>query len=211
MKRSSDYSIAIGAGIATGLLTLPLLKNIDVQFPYEAPHIVLVVLLPIVWVVGIGLGRFLSRWFPFFGQFSRYAVAGFLSAGIDFGVLNSLIFLTGISAGIGFGVFKGAGYILGNINAYLWNKYWTFRKYEADGTLSLRAVGREYGKFLTVGVVGFLLNVGVALVIVNGIGPQFGWSDVAWANIGAAAGSAVAILWNFTGYKLFVFRDTMRP
>lgn len=139
-------------------------------------------------------------------QFSRYVASGFLSFAIDFGILNFLILLTGVASGWGLAVFKGSSYIVANVNAYLWNKYWVFQLYKPLERVSFRGIFREYGRFLIVSIIGFLINVSLTSFIVDVIGPQFGFSEKLWANVAAATAAAITIIWNFAGYKLFVFK-----
>ncbi len=207
--RDGDYRIAAIAGFFTGVFMLPVLYNLAIAFPFGLPYVSIVFIIPVFWVIGIWLGKVLSRWLGIMPQFSRYAAAGFLSFAIDFGITNTLIFFTGIASGRWFAVFKAAGYVVANVNAYIWNKYWVFRQYTPDERVSLRTVAREYGKFLTVSVIGFVINVSVASLVVDVIRPQFGFAEKAWANIALIIATAITIIWNFAGYKLFVFRKSV--
>lgn len=201
----SDYTLAIISGFFTGIFLLPTLSALEVTLPWGLPNAIVLVVVPILWVIGIRLGKFLARWVAAMEQFAKYVAAGFLSAAIDFGVLNILLAWFGVHEGLLFAVSKGLSFIGGNINAYLWNRLWVFRaQSKADGS----TIAEEYGRFLIVSVIGLGINVGVASVIVNVISPQFGVTPAVWANIAAVIAAAVAIVWNFAGYKLIVFRKT---
>lgn len=160
----------------------------------------LIVLVPILWILGVNLGYFLGRWFGFFNQFGKFAAIGFTNAAVDFGVLNLLIFYSGIAVGIWFSVFKAASFIVAAVHSYFWNKYWAFEA----GTSGVS--GQEFFKFLSITVGAALVNVVVASIIVNIVGPQFALTSEAWANVGAVVGSAVALLLSFAGFRKFVFR-----
>lgn len=138
-----------------------------------------------------------------FAQFGKFAAVGLLNFAIDFGVLNLLMLTSGITEGITFSAFKAASFVVANINSYFWNKFWTFR---AGGRTN---VAGEYGQFLMVSLVGIVLNVGAASVVVNFISPQFGIGLTLWANLGAVAGAAAGLVWNFLGYKFIVFRSSV--
>lgn len=201
---SKDYILALFTGVLTGLFLQPTLSILKVELPLGIPLVALTVIMPVLWVLGIWLGGVLSRFLPFMAQFAKYVAAGFLSAAIDFGVLNLLLLYFGVTAGSLYSLSKAISALAGNINAYAWNKLWTFKAVsQAD---DITAVGKEYGKFLLISVVGLALNVGVASFIVNVIRPQFGISPEVWANLGVVAGAAIVIIWNFTGYKFFVFK-----
>lgn len=131
-------------------------------------------------------------------QFSKYLLVGAINTILDFGVLNALMFGTGITAGIGYAVFKSVSVFTAFTNSYLLNTYWTFGV--RDGFSS-----REFIKFSAVSASSFLLNVGIASFIVNVLPPPSGMSLLLWANIGAAVAAASAAIVNFFGYKFFVF------
>ena len=160
----------------------------------------LVVLGPVLWVLGVNLGYFLGRWLAFFNQFGKFTAIGFTNAAVDFGILNFLIFYSNSASGVLFSVFKGISFVVAAVHSYFWNKYWAF---EARGS---GVSGQEFFKFFSVTIVAFFINVAVASIIVNLIGSRFGFSSEAWANVGAAGGAAVALLFSFTGFRKFVFK-----
>ena len=194
---AKDYLIAAIVGLVTAILTLPILKNLEVALPFNS--LLVLIIIPILWITGIWLGAFLSRWLSFMRQFARFSVAGFLAAAIDFGILNFLMFMTGLVSGLPFTIFKSISFMIAATNSYFVNKFWTFRK-------SKEVNYKEYLQFLAVSAVGISINVGIATLIVNGLGPQFGLEPKIWANIGAVAGSAIGLIWNFIGFKMIVFK-----
>lgn len=147
------------------------------------------------------LARFnsLKERHPFVPQFIRFLCVGFLNTGIDFGVLNTLIYLTGKSSGIYFPIFKSISFIIAVTNSYLMNKHWTFKSSENERT-------GEFLKFFGVNIIGWGINVGVATYIVNYVSAPSGFSPVLWANIGAFSAVAFTLIWNFIGMKFIVFK-----
>lgn len=137
-------------------------------------------------------------------QAIKFVLVGILNTGIDFGVLNILMRVSGISSGSGYTFFKGISFVAAVINSYFLNKLWTFK-----GTGSGKTQ-KEFVQFLIVSVIGFGVNVGVASFVVNVISPRFpysGVSEVIWANIGAVVATACSMVWNFIGYKFIVFKN----
>lgn len=136
---------------------------------------------------------------PFAPQFIRFFCVGLLNTGIDFGVLNFLIYLTGKSSGVYFPVFKSVSFIVAVTNSYFMNKRWTFKSSESAKT-------SEFLKFFGVNIVGWGINVGVATYVVNYVSAPAGISPVLWANIGAFSAVAFTLVWNFIGMKFIVFK-----
>ena len=133
-------------------------------------------------------------------QFIKFLLVGVLNTGIDFGVLNLLMLSTGITSGIYYSVFKAISFICSVTNSYIWNKRWTFKKGK-----SLEK--KEFSKFFIISLMAFGINIGVASVLVNIIGPVGGISPYVWANISALAAAGFTTLINFFGYKYLVFKD----
>ncbi len=127
---------------------------------------------------------------------------------IDFGVLNLLIFIFEISTGIYYSVFKGISFIVAVTNSYFWNKLWVFREVGPKGKVKIPQSKGEFLRFLAVTLFGFGINVGLASLVVylSSLGHPTGVWEKYWANIGAAFGSLIAMIWNFAGYKLWAFK-----
>ena len=133
-------------------------------------------------------------------QFIKFLTVGLLNTGIDFGVLNLLMFSTGITSGFYYSVFKAISFTCGVTNSYIWNKRWTFKK-------GNKLEKKEFSKFFTVSLIAFGVNIGVASILVNFVGPIGNISSYAWANISALAAAGFTTLINFFGYKYLVFKD----
>lgn len=192
-----DIIAGLVAGELSAILVLFVFKNLAINVGSFRWGILIA--LPILSGIGLAIASYLSRFWTTLWQLAKYFLVGILNTLIDFGVLNLLIFLTGIASGIFFSLFKATSFLVAVVNSYFWNKFWTFEKKGGVG-------GREFGQFFLVSVVAILVNVGVASLLVNVIGPQGGFTPKLWANIAALAGSITAFLLNFLGYKLIVFR-----
>lgn len=198
MTLKKNYFFAALAGFITGIIFIPIFKNLGINIPYR--ELVLVIFWPAFFIFGVFVGKLISRKLLWFWQLTKFAEVGFLNTAIDFGVLNLLIFFTGIPSGIYFSFFKAASFAVANINSYFWNRFWVFEAKETPSS-------KEYAQFLVVSLVAIGINVGVASLVVNFIPIQFGLSSVVWANIGAAVGVGSGLIWNFLGYKFVVFKN----
>ncbi len=187
-------------GFYTGFIAWRIFVFLEVPLFGGVSFAWLMALVPALWILGVNLGYFLGRWFNFFNQFGKFAAIGFTNAAVDFGILNLLIFYFSVAAGVWFSVFKGVSFIISAFHSYFWNKYWTFEAGQSGVT------GQEFFKFFIISVIATLVNVIAASIVVNLVGPQFGLSGQVWANIGAVAGSATALVFSFLGFRMFVFR-----
>ncbi|OHB17320.1 MAG: hypothetical protein A2913_01590 [Parcubacteria group bacterium RIFCSPLOWO2_01_FULL_40_65] len=195
-----DLIFSLITGFYTGFITWRIFNFLGVPGFDGFSYFWLLAFIPFLWVLGVNLGYFLGRWLGFFNQFGKFSAIGFTNAAVDFGILNLLIFYSGASAGILFSVFKGISFTAAATHGYFWNKYWTFEAVKTDVS------GQEFFKFFSVSVLAGLINVLIASIVVNLVGPQLGLSGEAWANLGAVAGSAVALIASFAGFRMFVFK-----
>ena len=197
MKKDLQTVTFIGAGV--GLFAQFIIQNlVDAPTLYLRLAIFFVCLLfaPFALFVASLIGRAI----PVAYQFAKFAAVGSLNNAIDFGIVNFLIFISGIASGWTFSVFKTVSFFAGTTNSFFWNKFWTFGAKE-------KPRAEEAMKFYAVAIVGGIINVGMASFVVNGIQAPVDISPKVWANVGTLAGVAGSFLWNFLCYKFFVFKS----
>lgn len=137
-------------------------------------------------------------------QFCKCTLVGVSNTLVDLAVFNALLFITGISRqGRGVVVLMGVSFYFAVTNSFIWNKKWTFRNKSSDN----KALKKQIATFFLVSLGGLALNLGAGQVIVNVIGPHWGINPTLWANFGKITGIILTVMWNFTGYKLIVFRQ----
>jgi putative flippase GtrA len=198
-----DVFVSAIVGMITAIIWTGIFVRLGIPEKYGVGNgiWVLVIIIPIVFVFGLYLGKWLSSWKMFFNSFAKYVMIGFLNAGVDFGVFNLLMFATSIEKGQSIVFFKVASFIVAFINSYFWNKRWAFNAGNTGGG------GAEFVKFATVTVIGAVLNVGITSGIVNFVPPAGAISQLSWNNLAAAVAAVIVLIWNFAGYKLVVFKS----
>ena len=193
-KKDSIASLSVGLLIA--MLSLIISKNIGINFIYLLPS---VALFPLLSFSGLFVSSLVLKKIPVLFQAAKFLLVGALNTFVDLGVLNLLILLFSVEAGFLFSIFKGSSFAVAVINSYAWNKYWTFESAAGDKK-------KEFSKFLVVSIIGFILNVGIASLLVNILKAPEGIDPKVWANIAALFATIASMVWNFTGYKLMVFK-----
>jgi putative flippase GtrA len=162
--------------------------------------LILAVSFPILTVICLWLSWFLGKRFLWIFQMAKYLLIGVLATIADLGVLNLLMWISGVATGVSFSAFKGISFVMATTAKYFGDKFWAFEKTERAG------MGKEFSQFFIVTLIGLGLNVGAASLVVNVIGSQFGMSEKLWANVGGIAAAFAVTAWNFIGYKFFVFK-----
>src|SRR3989344_6644799 len=127
-----DLKISFLVGVAAGILILPTLRNLGITLNLKVALLAaggLTVFTPAGYLVAY----WLSRWWPVMLQFVKFGIVGGLNGMIDLGILNLLIYFSGLAAGFWYSVFKSASFIAAVTNSYFWNKYWTFKSESGAG------------------------------------------------------------------------------
>jgi len=145
--------------------------------------------------------------FPFIRQFAKFALVGVMNTLVDLLVLNIETIITSVRVGSGYAIQKGLSFMVAVIFSYFVNKRWTFQDQSREDE------GKKFSQFLFVSVIGMVINVSVATIAVTYIKPVvnsfLAWpflTDQIWVNLGALCGTAIGLVWNFIGYKFWVFK-----
>ena len=207
MKNKKDILLAFILGLICGLLMLFITKNLATEsaiFAKILPYAnYLPIIFPLICAFGMFVVGFLSEVAPSLYQIAKFVLVGGTNFLVDMGVLNILIFVTGVSQGTEQSLFKATSFTVAVINSYFWNKFWVFKR------TSTETAGKEFLQFFIVSIAGFLINVGVDKVLVDVTGPLGHIPLKTWAQLAAMISAAVALFWNFAGYKFIVF-DTKK-
>jgi len=156
------------------------------------------IIFPIIFLSGILLAKFLSRTIKAIYQFIKFIEVGILSTAIDFGILNLLIWITGITGGLIIAPLNATPFLVSSTNSYFLNKSWTFQSKES-------AWGKKFPKFLIISGIGLGINTGIVVLGTSLISPLLGLSSGAWVNLMKVLATSVSMTWNFLGYKFWVF------
>jgi putative flippase GtrA len=140
-------------------------------------------------------------------QFSKFFIIGVINTLVDIVILNIETIMTGAKEGAPYAIQKGFSFMVAVIFSYFMNKYWAFQDKNKEGE------GRKFSQFIFVSLVGMAINMTVATLVVtylkapiNGILHMSFLTDQIWVTVGALCGSASGLIWNFIGYKFWVFK-----
>lgn len=134
-----------------------------------------------------------------FFQFLKFALVGVANTAVDFFILNSLMWIFKIYSGWPMFFFNVTSFSAAVINSYFLNKYWTFSNTQKE------RVAAQFAKFFLISVVGATVNSSIVYFGTTFLTPAFGLSSVFWANGVKAVAVIASLIWNFAGYKRWVF------
>ena len=195
-----DILAAFIIGEVSALIFLAILRSLEIGEKFLRLIWFLPLALPAGVIFATFLCQILGKKYLIVFQAGKSFLIGILNTAIDFGVLNFLMGIFGITSGVFYSIFKGISFSTATINSYFWNKFWAFGQKETSPGI------KEFSKFASIALFGLLIHIFVASLIVNVIGPQFGISTKIWANIGALIAVFFGFSWNFLGYKFIVFK-----
>jgi len=134
-------------------------------------------------------------------KFIKFFMVGLLNTFVDLGILNILLFTTGLGhkGGAAYSLFKAISFSAAVINSYYFNKLWVFK-----GQGQKKEVA-QFSTFLIISIIGGFINVFSATTVVTSV-PVILVDPHIWPTVGALCGSLTAFTWNFLGYNYFVFR-----
>ena len=203
--KKNDLFLALAIGFSSALMLIFVGRNLSEEnkfFEKLMPYANwLFLIFPLVCGGGIVATHFAAK---IAGralyQFGKFFLVGGFNFLLDAAILNFFLFATKLAAGWPQTGFKSASIFWSIISSYLWNKYWTF----SGGSKENK--GKEIYQFLAISGVGFALNVSLDYVFVNMVGSFWNMKPILWAQFSAVLAAAIAMFWNFLGYKFIVFK-----
>lgn len=192
-----DFIIAFIVGELVAWLIWPVWLNLG--FGYWNLRWYLLILLPIVCAIGLWITSLIGKFLPIVWQFAKFGLIGILNTLLDFGILNLLSYTTKVYSGGWLIVINVFSFLAANLNSYFWNKSWTFNS-------KTRGAVNEFGRFLLVSVIGFVINSVILWFLTTLMKPIGGMRPQLWENAAKLVATVIYTIWNFIGYKLIVFK-----
>jgi len=193
-----DVILSLITGLGVGILFAWLVKNSALNIAYL--NWILPIFFPFLSLFCLWIAYLIGKKFLFVFQLAKFILIGALFALFDLVVLNGLMKWFGITEGAKYSIFVGVSFVIATSVKYAADKYWAFEKKEGS------KVAREFIGFFIITLISGGIQVAIASLIVNVVGPMFGMSSLAWANVGKIVGITFASAWNFLGYKFFIFK-----
>ena len=198
------------------------MKFIDIIFALISGRIIAFLLQDILmeWGISSGLYVNLAVWllFPAFSLFCLwiayligkkflfvYQIAKFLLVGavatiIDLKIFELFNWILSYFLLVSLLFSKGLSFLIATALKYVGNKYWAFLKHEKEN------IKKEITQFFFVTVVGMAIDIIAFYIFVNIIGTQYTISQTLWIKLSVVFAGIVAAVWNFIGYKFWVFK-----
>ncbi|MCX6758336.1 MAG: GtrA family protein [Candidatus Nealsonbacteria bacterium] len=203
MMKKIDILISAGIGAITAVYFMSLFGQPGFVEKLGGLGSLLWLLIPLFTFLApicLWIAFLIGKKYLFIFQLAKFILIGVMATIFDLGTLSAFIAYFGISSGIGYLAFKAISFIIATVLKYIPDKFWAFKKHETSG------LGKEFYQFFAITLIGLIINVSIANLIVNIVGPQFGLPAALWGNLGGIGAVIITFAWNFIGYKFFVFK-----
>jgi putative flippase GtrA len=131
------------------------------------------------------------------GTALRFGLVGVLKTALDFATFNLVLLLTSTEGGLIVLVANTAGFCVSVASSFVLNRRFTFRT---------AARSRGFSRYVAISLVGLLIYDGaLALVLVAG-DPR----GTLALNVAKVVPLGASMVWNFVGYRYFVFAPRPR-
>lgn len=171
-----------------GEFTLPDIQILSTIMTY------LYIILPVICIIALWLANEVSKFIKGLIKIAKFVLVGTSNVFID--TLGFVLLRTffGAATDIVKTILKAGSFLIATANSYFWNKTWTFQE---DTTKEKSA--KEITTFYIVTIIGLLVNSGAFYLF-----------RIMFATLPDTAivilVAFISAVWNFVGYKLFVFK-----
>ncbi len=189
-----DIIFALIFGRIIGFLIGDFLRewNISIGFYWA---LVIWLVLPLISLCCLWIAYLMGRKFLFIFQGAKYLLVGAVATVIDLKTFEFLVWFSSIYI-----LAKVVSFIISTFLKYWGNKYWTFQKHEKED------MQREMMQFFIITLAGLIIDVSFFYYFSKIMGTQFGFPTAIWIKLSVIFAAFAAALWNFLGYKFFVFK-----
>lgn len=205
----TDIIFALIAGRILGFLIGDFLREWGINIGlYWALLIWLI--LPIVSLACLWLAYKIGRKMLFVFQGAKFFLVGAVATVFDLKIFEFLLWLFALHIPFSTLVAKSASFIISTFFKYWGNKHWAFSDYarsrEARQKHEKEDIHKEIIVFFSITLVGLAIDVMCFYYFLKVMGPQFGFPEAIWVKFSVIFAALIAALWNFLGYKFFVFK-----
>lgn len=194
---------AFFAGIITAFFLRLVFLNTDYNAipagPITLPLWSLFIILPLGESIGYVIAAKVFSKMPGARQLARFGIVGLMNFSVDAGILTALVVASGVAKGeevIGFNIVSAS---IAIINSYFWQRSWTFKE-------KAPASKKEFSVFVFITIIGIAINTAVVYFTTGVIHPFDGLTPERVVVVAKIIATFVSLIWNFLGYKFFVFR-----
>ncbi len=195
----TDVIFGLVCGRTIGYLVGDFLKawGVELNIYYQ---LMIWLAFPFFTLFCLWLAYLIGRKFLFIFQSAKFVLVGAFATIVDLKVFEWLVFAFSMAITVNPIIAKGLSFLFATALKFWGNKYWTFQKHEKEDVL------KEISQFFGVTAVGLIIDVVAYQYFTQVMGAQFGAPEAIWIKFSVIFAGLCAAIFNFLGYKFFVFK-----
>ena len=197
--KAIDVVFALIFGRIIGFLFGDFLREWGVNIGFYW-SLVIWLIFPLFSLLCLWIAYLIGRKFLFIFQSAKFLLIGAVSTVVDLKVFEFLAWLFSLYVPLSSVISKSISFIVATFLKYWGNKYWAFQKHEKED------IYKEVMQFFSITLVGLIIDVASFYYFTKVMGPQFQIPPAIWIKFSVIFAGLVAAVWNFLGYKFFVFK-----
>ena len=194
-KKIQDSIFAAVTGFAVAFIFADFLQA--TKFSGFAWH--LFWLFPVLSIICLEIANQIGKKLTFVDEAAKFFLVGAFSAVVDIKIYQFSVWMFGLIILVSPLISKSISFLVSTIVKYGGNKIWVFKKNGKDG------IKREVVQFLIITLIGMAIDVATFYCATKFWQPTAVSTEM-WTEISIIIAALVAALWNFLGYKFWVFK-----
>jgi putative flippase GtrA len=193
--KTQDIIFAAATGLTVAFIGADFLNGVNLK--NYSWH--LFWLFPLLSVICLKISEIIGKKAAFIHQAAKFFLVGAFSAVVDIKIYQFSAWMFGLFFLISPITSKSISFLAATVVKYGGNKIWVFEKNGKDG------IKKEIVQFFTITLIGMIIDVATFYYFTKIMGPQFSMQSKIWEELSIIFAALVAALWNFLGYKFWVF------
>lgn len=195
----TDSIFALVCGRIIGFVVGDILKSFGIGIGFWF-NIVLWLAFPLFALTCLWIASLIGRKIVFIFQGAKHLLVGAVATVFDLKFFELLIWICSFAVAIHPLIAKGISFLFSTLIKYWGNKYWAFQKHEKE------EMPKEILYFFFITLIGLMLDVICFAVFTGCYSMDYCNAPAVQMKIGVIMAALVVALWNFLGYKFFVFK-----
>ncbi|MEK7664236.1 MAG: GtrA family protein [Patescibacteria group bacterium] len=197
--KAIDVVLALIFGRIIGFLLGDFLREWEIHINLYL-NLIIWIAFPLISLFCLWLAHLIGRKFLFIYQGAKFFLVGAVATVVDLKLFEFIWLLVLAQIQASSIIAKGFSFVISTALKYWGNKYWAFQKHGKEN------IHKEMAQFFLITLIGLAVDILSFRYFVNALGPQFDIPAAIWIKLSVIFAAIIAAIWNFIGYKFFVFK-----
>lgn len=206
-----DIIFSLICGKVVGFVVTDITRGLGIELNL-LESLVLWLIFPALALIFLWLAGIIGKKLLFVFQAAKHVLVGAFATVLDLKFFELLVWVLTPFFLINPLVVKAISFIVSTCIKFWGNKYWAFAKHgSAERAYPAQRdekeiIYKEIIQFFGITLVGLTIDVLAFYYMTHILGPQFSISALVWTKLAVIFAALAAAVWNFLGYKFWVFK-----